>query len=470
MQRLKDLLDSILSQTSFDVGSSRVEGQVTWTTFGQDSEYIVQPEQLRAAFARNNWDDAELERAKRAIPICPEEDFSHLTDVIRELLKEYVNLEKDSIGHSLPIGSTVHITAWPNYLVSTEYESSIDEFSKSLIKGAAVVGTGRVVDFLCGELQNRPFEYQTAYLLIGTVPELPIKLKYGIRIEPLPASSDRLPGHLPRSGGISALEYLGRAVLYIDTRVSPSLFLPHGDEEQKDKHASPVTDIDIETVCQALSLECSKRVAVGSAWNDYQDLTSLSRVDVGTVNTTSESIRQSRPYRISSTGLIELTDFKPPADRFDKESIEKTLDGLKNCEDRIRIAISRWMNSLQVGPRSLVDRFIDLRIALELMYLHQTGDDRYRGEMRFRLAIHGAWHLGCNPKNRTLVRKQLQAVYDAGSAAVHSGTLDGSPSNYTLLAIGQELCREGLLKLINEESNPDWGKLIMGFVRNGDEA
>ena len=57
-----------------------------------------------------------------------------------------------------------------------------------------------------------------------------------------------------------------------------------------------------------------------------------------------------------------------------------------------------------------MDRYIDLRIALEALYLEDFPDERTTQEMRFRLALFGAWHLGDNFKERQVLTQKAWAL------------------------------------------------------------
>ena len=128
--------------------------------------------------------------------------------------------------------------------------------------------------------------------------------------------------------------------------------------------------------------------------------------------------------------------------------------------EKIDIAVSRWCKSKE-SFRTLADQFIDLRIALECLYLKDFLGEHSQ-EMRFRLAVFGAWHLGRNFEERREIRRTLRKAYDVASAAVHSGDLEFSEENRRLLSESQERCRQGILKLLNEGAPGDWGELILG--------
>ena len=65
-------------------------------------------------------------------------------------------------------------------------------------------------------------------------------------------------------------------------------------------------------------------------------------------------------------------------------------------------AVSRWIKSKRSNA-SLADKFIDLRIALEALYL----EDDNKTEKGFRLATRGAWHLGADFTKEVSITKRF---------------------------------------------------------------
>ena len=121
----------------------------------------------------------------------------------------------------------------------------------------------------------------------------------------------------------------------------------------------------------------------------------------------------------------------------------------------VGMAISRWVNSTR-PEASLADRFIELRIALEALYL-----DRNRNtEMGFRLATHGALYAGGTIEERRRNHETLRKAYDQSSRAVHAGTL--KDSSEAVLEKAQDLCREGIVKRLRGGDAPNWSDLILG--------
>ena len=150
--------------------------------------------------------------------------------------------------------------------------------------------------------------------------------------------------------------------------------------------------------------------------------------------------------------------------RLDEEDLLRILEALRHADRKLRIAVRRWRRSKRSEAR-LEDGYIDLRIALEALYLKDFDDERSQ-EMRFRLPLFGAWHLPENLEERRSIRKTLRAAYDMASKAVHGGEVlkgDGAGHYWNAeLTRAQDLCRRGILKLLREGPPEDWSDLVLG--------
>ena len=125
-----------------------------------------------------------------------------------------------------------------------------------------------------------------------------------------------------------------------------------------------------------------------------------------------------------------------------------------------RIAATRLIKSKD-SSQGLVDQFVDLRMALEALFLRDFTDEHSQ-EMRFRLSLVGAWFLGRDYEDRRRIRKVLRHAYDRASAAVHTGDIASTDDNHALLQDAQSLCRDGIFKLLRDGPPDDWGNLVLG--------
>ncbi len=451
------------------------------------------PAQLRDAFERNGWHDEEKSSVREAEPNIPDDLLSQLNNCLRSLLKEYITSghlrfglgqpqETDFIGHAFPINEHGHPISYippemifcPNNfdLAYISRVSTLADFAKGVIKGAAVLGSERVTHLLSDWLEGKPVKYRTSAILNGPPVKAPLNPFDGVHIEPLPLSSDRLDASLPRRRGTpgnGVFDYLGRTLVSIDSEVKPALFRPETKPSAQDIQVKPIGGVNIAIVCQALSLESDDYVDAGLYWNDYQELDAFSLgVDETTWSMGNARVRNwsspetRRTELFTDVTTLEFKGDQPMLDLAETELI-RTLSALKTLKDseKTRIAVSRWVKSKDPYEQ-LADRFIDLRIALECLYAQDFLDAKQTQGFRFKLPLFGAWHLGTDFEERKCIRKKLRQVYDAASKAVHTGDLEFS-ENQEPLSTAQDLCRRGILKLLREGPPRDWGDLILGI-------
>ena len=247
--------------------------------------------------------------------------------------------------------------------------------------------------------------------------------------------------------------FLGGVVLSIDCEVGPALyklpiksgvFLNDPKNMELTWAQGKILPYAIDPFCEALSLACNHCVRRKYSWPDFGD---LQEFNLGIGHGVSPS---------------NVPDGGPRID-LSQEHLEQALD-IQSKRDSsqekqgLGMMISRWANSKR-PESSLPDQFIELRIALEALYLKDRS-----GEKGFRLATYGAWHLGTNFKERIKHHKTLLKMYKIASDAVHASELKDKDKeeNRRLLTTGQGLCRAGILKIINEGREFDWNEMILG--------
>ena len=179
---------------------------------------------------------------------------------------------------------------------------------------------------------------------------------------------------------------------------------------------------------------------------------------IGTYDEDWDGQAKPRPWKGMRSGAgpteITLHDDAIP-DSVDPREVDSTIEALQRANKKLKIAVDRWRRSM-AKDAELEDRYIDLRIALEVIYLKDFANETSQ-EMRFRLALFGAWHLGADFEERRSIRKALRDAYDTASKAVHEGELPKAAR-----PTAQNLCRRGILKLLREGPPDDWGDLVLG--------
>lgn len=136
-----------------------------------------------------------------------------------------------------------------------------------------------------------------------------------------------------------------------------------------------------------------------------------------------------------------------------------------NIGEKLQIPIDRWIKSKASG--NLVDKIIDLGIALEALYLSEGT----REQLTLQFRLRASWHLGKDKEHRKRLMDEFKAIYDLRSQAVHSGTLpdkvqirkgEERVATSEFIPKVQDLCRASIIKILEEGKFPDWNNLILG--------
>ena len=455
MQHLKDLLGSVVAKSTFDMGHTELTIDGPETIFSSRPEETISPEQLSRIFHWSIWEDPEHERARKALMISSEESLTDLENYLRFLLDEYIDPETGRIGYAMPhFGKDSNETPimTSDGMRTIQTDSPLNCFAQGLVRGAAILGVERAATLLSEWLQGQPIKYRTCAILNGIFLSEPVESMVGLRLDPLPQSDGALPIHLPQGGGLHSWTYAGHTMLSIDCTASPVFFRPPANPRTLIVQMTPTPNLSIDTICQGLSLSLNNYVNPGLFWNNYQELAAFfpsGRTD---------------SWMFMGKEIKRRHSAEQHASYLNEDKFPNILELLEQpASNRLRIAISRWINSVNPWEHHLADKLIDLRIAIESLFLHDFQNERNRNqEMRLRLSLFGAWYLGSDFQERKSIRKKLIDIYDKASAAAHVGEVEFTEENQQLLSEAQALCRLGILKLLSQGPPSDWGDLILG--------
>jgi hypothetical protein len=123
----------------------------------------------------------------------------------------------------------------------------------------------------------------------------------------------------------------------------------------------------------------------------------------------------------------------------------------------LRIPLDRLHRVLRQG--SIVDKAIDLGIALEALLLH---DIKSTEQLGFRLRLRGSLLLGGDLETRHQQMRSLRDVYVLRSTAVHQGRLEETERNRVTLNEGLRICAKLLHLLIDRGGEVDFTTLELG--------
>ena len=447
-----------------------VDQALAQTTFRTENQAILSVEDLRQALCESYWGAPARKLALTARPEVPEDLVGRLTAGLQQRLDAYVDASSGRVGHSFRVagndGGSVGGTA--DYAVEIQSRSHLRGLARALLRAAAVVGSISAARLVDGWAHGEPLQFKICLVLTGLYVAQPLELAAGLRVYPLPISSEGLPLSMPDADENRVRNMLGRSVLEIDAQTGPVFFQPPGDDGsyQVLETRTVLQSVTLLSFLTALSLESNQRVAVVWSWVDYGDAAAFAAENPSPWGGPG-AMRLQMLGRGSShamtTNITQLFEFDPPSPNLDINCLSRAwelveeLQRRMDSDSRFSIAVRRWGQSA-TDAVPLEDRFVDLRIALESLYL-----DSDSGESTFRLSLTGARHLGTSLEERRDIRRTLSQFYGLASRVIH-GTELGQARNKDdeLLRSAGKLCRDGILKIVETKDQPDWSDLLLG--------
>ena len=435
-------------------------------TFRTHGARVYSAQGLRDSLASANtrrYKARELLAARLEVDDCW---VNSVAEALRSRLSTYIDVANDQIGHSFHVegDSARQLTVTRAQLQETRSVSSLDGIAKGAIRAASILGPDTVTGLLTRWADGDSLKFTVCVVLVGIYVDKGLELSQGLRVDCLPITSESLPISMPNMRWDSVSKILGLALLEVDASTSPALYAPV--ESLKANFClntqTALGSVSLETFYLALSLICNRRVGPAWSWNDYGDVaffTAGERSGLVGPGMRTDMLSTGVNYE-PATGITKLTSFKPPVPNLNEEGLRRAwvlvgeLQRRIDSEQRFQIAITRWAKA--VTPEGLIaDRVVDLRIALEALYL-----DSSQAELSFRLSVTGARHLGKKLEDRKQIRRSLGDFYGLASRVIHGAPLEEG-ANHLIFDKAATLCRDGILKIVEERSQPDWTELLL---------
>ena len=417
-----------------------LEACVRQSTFVSDRVGRIGWQDVRTLYRRRRWNDPAWWHVESATLEIGDEHVSDLAAKLEPVLGEFRHAETGRIGNGLfLLMGGAGTWAYP----------TLFDYAKLLISGAVKLGAVRVVALLIGWAGGEPLRLRLSALLEGAGIDGAMNLEEGVNLDALPKSSSDLPASLPFFGvGATVTDLIGGVVLSTDCAMSPALYVPTDEEIQSFSNrrgrfelaSDKIPNMSFDSFCESMSVACNGFVDWFVQWRDYGDLGAFGFGQSG-VNF---------KFR-SGLGGTKFTQEHLEAAR----QIHHARHAGGKPRENLELAMRRWIRSKRSGTD--LDKLIELRIALEALY--EIGGLNEKG---FRIATYAAWHLGKDFEERREYRETLRKVYDDSSRAVHGGKLKHAAKNQELVSGGQDICRKGILKRLEEPEKPKWEELILG--------
>ena len=399
----------------------------------------------------------------------------------RSKILEFIKVELDAFIHDDKILSALRFVVNRDVGGITRKDSqtdgdSLSGFLRQLLKIAIFGGIERAASDFEKCTSETDGSFQSIVLLQGIRSEDEFQVFDGIRLIPFSVytSEPKLPRYL--KGSINPYYGLYEGMmLVIDYSVSPIFHNPllpktTGTERkdkwdiQKERFQFKVKNREFsnfneenfhEKICQSLSLACNSAVQFDGGW-DY-----IAEEELFYINSSRTNHGAVRPSS-ADTMMIGKSEIDQV-----KRLYEKMVNPNSNVRNGLQIPINRWIKSKTY--KDSIDKIIDLGIALEAIYLPKNTID----QLSFQFRLRASWHLGTDKEDREKLIDEFQAIYTLRSKAVHNGEVSEKiqirkgeeridTSEFILRA--QDLCRQSIIKILEDGEFPDWNSLILGCV------
>ena len=418
-------------------------GKSTPTTYELDTKIQLDANKLRDLYEEGQWRANQMSSNHLLQLVAPSEKSRDRMRYFEEILEEYEVLSDGCVGHSL--GGVLSGYHGGSHTHDAPHEEigvcETAELWRYLVIDACLNTPRKTAAKLSKWAEGTHVGFETRLLLSGIrVAESSIS-SGGVTVERLPDRSENVNCWLPVNSGVGLADYLGRTIVRIPCTISPGLWKPR--KVTKVRSGKPTTSWEIpveikvgwaldkgsiEELCTAMSVACNAVIEAPMSWLDYGVLAHFDELYGSTISKSGKG----GPLRWSGNDP-DLT----------REMLRESIKLYRNIRDRkidpeVKIATKFWsMSKFEI--LELPERLIYLRTALEALFLGEND----RGELSFRLAMHGAWHTGHNREERRDTYNILKKFYDVASEAVHTGNV--KKKNWRkaekLLRKSQEICR-----------------------------
>lgn len=433
-----------------------------------DGESVYSADELRKELSNGERDEFEHSKLGSASVEVADGHVRAIADHLRERLGRFVEAETDRIGHSFQIvgDGDARTTVTSDFHVSSSAVSTVTSLAKGLVRAGAIISPCRAADLMEQLIRGDPQRRKLCVMLDGIHAGGMADMSEGVRLYRLPTSSDLLPSSMAGSVREPSESVLGRTVLELDVFVRFPFFLPRetDDARPSSEATSVLGDATLEEFLYCLSLACGTQAKLARAWIDVGDIAAFGAMQRETISMGpgfSESrLGRSVTFNIFPKAAVRLRPSEMPTPNVSEEDLRRAwllkdeLHRRFNSDRRFSTAVTRWSKAAIPGDDS-PDRVIELRIALEALFL-----DSNRDELGFRLATTGARYLASELVERKAVRKTLVDFYGMASSVIH-GDEPSSSKRSRLADEATVLCGRGILKVLEQRERPNWGDFLL---------
>ena len=437
------------------------------TTFLTREIKTVSSEQLRNAYTDADGRNSAVRDTLSARPMIEGPCMDRLTAHLRMMLNRYVVEDIDYIGHSFDVmdGHPFKVTTTQDGAEQMRSTSTVSSFASSLVRAAAVLGPERAAQVLSEWSDGASLRFKVCIVLGGAHAVESFELNPGLRVYRLSLSSLSLPNSIPNIPMEVTKQILGRTVLEVDVFTSPALTVfPTEPDYPELQTCTVLAPARLDDLFVTLSLVCNQQVGMAWSWNDFGDARSFATgINTGWAGPGMEIPPLGGVEWQPWSDKVELYRFDPPPPNLLAPDLQRACGLLSElsrrmaADERFDVAVNRWMAAVSHDVATS-DRVIDLRIALEALYV-----DSDQSELSFRLVTAAARHLRNNVVDRKAVRDTLRQFYSLASRIVHGAAkAKYSANDVALIEEATTLCRDGILKILEDRYKPEsWNDFLL---------
>ena len=319
--------------------------------------------------------------------------------------------------------------------------------------------------------------FQVKALLEGIGLKEKIQVFEGIRLVPIRGTTLEYFHHLSglpiTATGRATFSLHQKTLLIIDCSVSPIFYKPpkiinegylvtedpaFRVEVNGENFPESKMDDFYARFCQALSLACNLAVQFSLTWKFLaeDELFNLS-FGMCVIGTNPKMFGKPRFSSLIKDGQTRVDEAK---------CLYEILGNLdSDIGEKLQIPINRWIKSK--AEDNPVDKMIDLGIALEALYVPAKVPSKSR-KIVYNLKKNASRYLGTNKDDQEKLEKKFKVIYDCRCDAVHEGRLkekieiekDKHVPQSEFITEAQDLCRQSIMKILEDGKFPDWNNLI----------
>ena len=330
----------------------------------------------------------------------------------------------------------------------------VSEFTKNIVKAAALMGPQTVVNFLQDWKIGKPLEFECRAKILGATGKASI-LKYGeVRIvSPQELSSKDINFfHALSAVRNVGHEYEKLATIIIGYQRSPALYnLNDYKKVNKELESCKISKFNIESLCRNLTLECGVYIMPTLWW-----------IDLGPIWPLLPSTTYGINYKYIDENPREIITKSNLAKAYKLAEIRGKMKNKK-----IDIAVASCAESLNYYTDN-TNRFFNLRMALESLLVNKKGQSNTK-----QISTKCAFLLGNSTSQKENIYKEMNRFYKVASEIIHpflakqavetdnylypqNNTSSNMYTGFELLRKAFNNCRNLIELVLENQKLPNW--------------